>query len=61
MTKNENHKTDKNLIIFSEKYRIQKLKLAENKVGNFLLEKTIGEGTFGKVYSGIHLPTKEKV
>ena len=35
--------------------------LADNIVGNFQLEKTIGEGTFGKVYLGTHLPTKEKV
>ena len=38
-----------------------RLKLADNIIGNFHLEKTIGEGTFGKVYLGTHLPTKEKV
>jgi len=30
-------------------------------IGNYLIEKTIGEGTFGKVKLGIHLPTNEKV
>lgn len=35
----------------------------ENKklIGNYLIEKTIGEGTFGKVKLGIHLPTEEHV
>lgn len=27
------------------------------KIGNYLLMKTIGEGTFGKVKLGIHIPT----
>ena len=30
-------------------------------VGNYMLGKTIGEGTFGKVQLAIHLPTGEKV
>jgi hypothetical protein len=30
-------------------------------VGNYLLGKTIGEGTFGKVQLAIHMPTGEKV
>lgn len=30
-------------------------------IDNFLIEKTIGEGTFGKVKLGVHLPTGEKV
>ncbi len=30
-------------------------------VGQYMLGKTIGEGTFGKVKIGIHLPTGEKV
>lgn len=30
-------------------------------VGQYLLGKTIGEGTFGKVKLAIHLPTGEKV
>ena len=30
-------------------------------IGNYRLEKTIGEGTFGKVKLGIHIPTEERV
>ena len=30
-------------------------------IGNYQIEKTIGEGTFGKVKLGIHIPTEEKV
>jgi len=30
-------------------------------ITNYRLEKTIGEGTFGKVKLGIHIPTEEKV
>lgn len=30
-------------------------------VGNYALSKTLGEGTFGKVMLGVHLPTGEKV
>ena len=33
----------------------------EEKVGNYKLIKTIGEGTFGKVKLAIHIPTDEKV
>ena len=32
-----------------------------NTIGNYSLGKTIGEGTFGKVKLGIHVPTQEKV
>lgn len=32
-----------------------------NRIGNYVLGKTIGEGTFGKVKLAIHLPTGEKV
>ena len=31
------------------------------KVGNWMLGKTIGEGTFGKVKLGVHLLTGERV
>ena len=31
------------------------------QIGNYMLLKTIGEGTFGKVKLGIHIPTEEKV
>ncbi|RYF43023.1 MAG: hypothetical protein EOO38_19180 [Cytophagaceae bacterium] len=30
-------------------------------VGQYMLGKTIGEGTFGKVKLGVHIPTGEKV
>lgn len=30
-------------------------------IGNYRIEKTIGEGTFGKVKLGIHIPTDEQV
>jgi len=30
-------------------------------VGNYILGKTIGEGTFGKVRLGTHIHTQEKV
>lgn len=30
-------------------------------IGNYTLEKSIGEGTFGKVHLGFHILTKEKV
>jgi len=33
----------------------------KNIVGNYRLEGTLGEGTFGKVKLGIHLPTNQKV
>ena len=31
------------------------------KVGNYLLGKTIGEGSFAKVKEALHIPTGEKV
>ena len=31
------------------------------KIGDYIVMKTIGEGTFGKVSLGIHIPTQEKV
>ena len=33
----------------------------EIKVGNYMIKKTLGKGTFGKVKLGIYIPTKEKV
>ena len=33
----------------------------EYKIGNYLIKKTLGQGTFGKVKLGIYLPNKEKV
>lgn len=37
------------------------LKPHERKVGQYILGKTIGEGTFGKVKIGMHILTKAKV
>ena len=34
---------------------------ASRSIGNYLLSKTIGEGTFGKVKAGVHLLTGERV
>ena len=33
----------------------------EYKIGNYLIKKTLGQGTFGKVKLAIYLPNKEKV
>ena len=33
----------------------------EYKIGNYLIQKTLGQGTFGKVKLGIYLPNQEKV
>lgn len=30
-------------------------------IGNYRIEKTLGEGTFGKVKLGVHIPTEEQV
>lgn len=38
-----------------------KLKPHERKIGQYILGKTIGEGTFGKVKIGLHILTKAKV
>ena len=38
--------------IISENY-------TEKKIGDYLLKHTIGEGTFGKVKIGKHIPTNE--
>ena len=32
-----------------------------NKIGNYLVAETLGEGAFGKVKKGTHIPTNEKV
>ena len=41
--------------------RRQREKETEYKIGNYLIKKTLGQGTFGKVKLGIYLPTQEKV
>ncbi len=37
------------------------LKTNSNAVGHYILGKTLGEGTFGKVKLGTHILTGEKV
>ena len=39
----------------------KRVKETEYKIGNYLIKKTLGQGTFGKVKLGIYLPTQEKV
>ena len=39
----------------------EKVRETEYKIGNYLIKKTLGQGTFGKVKLGIYLPTQEKV
>ena len=41
----------------SKKKQVEK----EYQIGNYLIKRTLGQGTFGKVKLGIHLPNKEKV
>ena len=41
--------------------RQRELEPHEKRIGNYILGKSIGEGTFGKVKLGIHEPTGEKV
>lgn len=38
-----------------------KLEAHERKIGNYIMGKSIGEGTFGKVKLGRHIQTNEKV
>lgn len=33
----------------------------QEQIGNYLLGKTLGKGSFSKVKEGTHVPTKEKV
>jgi len=40
---------------------MSKLRDNKNVIGQFILGKTIGEGTFGKVKIGTHIVTGEKV
>ena len=39
----------------------QKEEETEYTIGNYLIKRTLGQGTFGKVKLGIYLPNKEKV
>ena len=48
-------------IIEESKRKEQKEDEQEYKIGNYLIKKTLGKGTFGKVKLGIYIPTQEKV
>ena len=45
----------------NKKPDIKKEPSYEYKIGNYLIQQTLGQGTFGKVKLGIYLPTQEKV
>ena len=44
-----------------ESKKKKKEKEKEYRIGNYLIKKTLGQGTFGKVKLGIYLPSQEKV
>ena len=44
-----------------EQENLEKQPSYEYKIGNYLIQQTLGEGTFGKVKLGIYLPNDEKV
>ena len=45
----------------SKQFNIKRQPSIEYKIGNYLIQQTLGEGTFGKVKLGIYLPNNEKV
>ena len=45
----------------SKKNGLKKQSSIEYKIGNYLIQQTLGEGTFGKTKLGIYLPNNEKV
>lgn len=55
--------SDSNQIRIMADKKAANIKLAHNerKVGQYILGKSIGEGTFGKVKLGRHIITNEKV
>ena len=48
-------------ILDDTKKKKGKEKEKEYKIGNYLIKKTLGQGTFGKVKLGIYIPSQEKV
>ena len=62
----ENKKNSNNTHKKSSKKSIREIDILENKdreikIGNYLIKKTLGKGTFGKVKLGIFLPKNKKV
>ena len=55
--------SDSNQIKIETNKKAAEIKLGPNerKVGQYILGKSIGEGTFGKVKLGRHITTNEKV
>ena len=53
-----NQKSEKNLDNASKN---NQNKEKDIKIGNYLIKKTLGKGTFGKVKLGIYLPKNKKV
>ena len=49
--------TDNNNNNNQPKYKLSK---DEYQIGNYIIKKTLGQGTFGKVKLGIYIPTNEK-
>ena len=52
---------DLNITESNNEIKNKKIIEKEYKIGNYLIKKTLGQGTFGKVKLGIYLPNKEKV
>ena len=55
-SQNIKNTSDKNKQSFDNKEKEEEI-----KIGNYLIKKTLGKGTFAKVKLAIHLPSKEKV
>ena len=54
----ENLKDESSSKILSDRNKNEE---KEVKIGKYLIKKTLGKGTFGKVKLGIYLPNKKKV
>ena len=53
----ENLKDESSSKILSDRNKNEE---KEVKIGKYLIKKTLGKGTFGKVKLGIYLPNKKK-
>ena len=65
MTENQKNESPSQNITSTPKNKNQTIdnqkKKEEMKIGNYLIKKTLGKGTFARVKLAIHLPNKEKV